>query len=138
MVVRYLIVVSFGCGDLTLESSTKTTLDILVDFATDSMFRMEFQAKHFRMFKCHFLIDQLVPDEEVPCHVDRWSDNIPLELRKSGKTSGKVETHRLFFAVRINDIVTKGLMDVFFEVRQVANVRLEIKKRSLTLNCRKK
>jgi hypothetical protein len=138
VVVRYLIVVSFGWRDLTLESSSETALDILVDCATDSMFRPKFQAKQFRMFNCHFLIDQLVPDEEVPCHIDRWSENIPLELRKSGQTGGKVEADRMFFDVRINNVVTKGFMDVFFEVRQVANVRLEIKKRSLTLNCRKK
>src|SRR5271170_2057155 len=85
MVVRYLIIVAFGWGDMTLESSTKAAMDILIDRATDSVFRKEFQSKHLRMFNCHSLIDELVPDEEVPSHIDRWSNEIPLELRKSGK-----------------------------------------------------
>lgn len=67
IVVRYLIIVAFGCGDMTLESSTKVAaLDILIDGVTDSVFRQEFQSKHLRIFNCHSLIDELLPDEEVP------------------------------------------------------------------------
>ena len=92
---------------MTLESSTKAALDIQIDGVTDSVFRKEFQSKHIRMFNCHSLIDELVSGEEIPSHIDRWSNKIPLELRKSGKTGGEMKADRMFFAVRISDIATK-------------------------------
>jgi len=79
----YLIVVAFGWGDMILESSSKTALNILIDGVTDILFRHAFQSEHLGMFNCHGLIDELVPNQKVPSHVDRWSNKIPLELCES-------------------------------------------------------
>jgi hypothetical protein len=131
---RYLEIGSLAWRDMTLEGCSKTTLQILIDCLTDSLGRRPSQSKQIRMFKCHSLIDELVPDEKIPRQVYRWFNRIPIEPGESRETGSEVKGDRVFVAHRASEKVCKRPMDRMCEIGENTKVRLELKRRSLTLD----
>jgi hypothetical protein len=117
-----------------LERSRETPLDVLVYGLLDCLCSRICKSKRSRLFDCQCLINQLMPNHEIPCEVDRRTDEVPFELGEGRETRGEVKADGGFVVVRNGEIFCKRSIDFIGELGQSAIVRRQLKKRYLTLD----